>query len=168
MAYEGSSVELFSSASAASPTGSLGGARLSAMRLILSRRRCRSSGPYLMIRDDRFLVLVEPINHPDERADRPELAAPDRLARDPQGWHQAFELQMRVVGAAVDDPLAEDLGDNLTDPLGAETLLAGDLVIGPAFTQAREDALPPIGLGDDVRATTGFRDLVHAEPRLSL
>jgi hypothetical protein len=38
-----------------------------------------------------------------------------------------------VVDAAVDDPLAENFGDDLADPLGANPLLAGDLVIGPAF-----------------------------------
>ncbi|MGH6798507.1 MAG: hypothetical protein ACREDI_09030 [Roseiarcus sp.] len=40
---------------------------------------------------------------------------------------------MRVVGAAVDDPLAENFRDDLANPLGADALLAGDLVIGPAF-----------------------------------
>jgi hypothetical protein len=40
---------------------------------------------------------------------------------------------MRVVRAAVDDPLAENFGDDLADPLGADALLASDLVIGPAF-----------------------------------
>ncbi len=75
--------------------------------------------------------------------DRLELAAPDRLADDTQGGHQAFELQMRVVDAAVDDPLAENFRDDLADPLGADPLLAGDLVIGPAFAQSRENPLPP-------------------------
>ena len=65
--------------------------------------------------------------------DRLELAAPDRLSDEPQGGHQAFELQVCVVDAAVDDPLGENLRDDLANPLGADPLLAGDLVIGPAF-----------------------------------
>jgi hypothetical protein len=38
---------------------------------------------------------------------------------------------MRVVGAPVD----ENFRDDLANPLGADPLLAGDLVIGPAFAQ---------------------------------
>ena len=112
-------------------------------------------------------MLVEPVDHLDQRSDRLELAAPDRLSDDTQGRHQPFELQVSVVDAAVDDPLAENFRDDLANPLGADALLAGDLVIGPAFTQARKDALSPIGLGDDVRATTGFRGLFHFVPSLS-
>jgi hypothetical protein len=63
---------------------------------------------------------------------------------------------MRVVGATVDDPLAENVRHDLADPLGADPLLAGDLVIGPAVTQACEDALPPLGLGQNVEPPAGF------------
>jgi hypothetical protein len=94
--------------------------------------------PILIFRHDRLLVLVEPIDHLDERADRLELATPDRLADKTQGGHQAFELQMRVVGAAVDDPLAEDFRDDLANPLSADPLVGGDLVIRPAFSEPRE------------------------------
>jgi hypothetical protein len=73
----------------------------------------------------------------DERSDGLELAAPDRLADETQGGHQAFELQMRVIRAAVDDPLAKNFRDDLADPLGADPLLAGDLVIGPANKRAK-------------------------------
>ncbi|MBV8793322.1 MAG: hypothetical protein JO136_00150 [Hyphomicrobiales bacterium] len=104
----------------------------------------------------RLLVLVEPINHLDERADSVEFAARDRLVRDAQGRHQAFELQMRVVLAAVDDPFAENFLNDLADPLGADPLLAGDLVIGPAFAQPSEDALPALGFGHNVEPATGF------------
>jgi hypothetical protein len=38
-----------------------------------------------------------------------------------------------VVRAAIDDSLAENFRDDLANPLGADPLLAGDLVIGPAF-----------------------------------
>ena len=97
------------------------------------------------------------------------LSSPRPIASsgDPQGGHQAFELQMRVVGAAVDDPFAENLRDDLADPLGADALLAGDLVIGPAFAQPREDALPPLGLGQNVEPPTGFWGLFHNVPRFS-
>jgi hypothetical protein len=86
-------------------------------------------------------MLVEPVDHLDERSDRLKLAAPDRLSDDTQGGHQAFELQMRMVGAAVDDSLAENFRDDLANPLGADPLLAGDLVIGPAFSEPRENPL---------------------------
>jgi hypothetical protein len=42
---------------------------------------------------------------------------------------------MCVVDSAVDDPLAENFRDDLANPLGADPLLAGDLVIGPAFSE---------------------------------
>ncbi len=109
-----------------------------------------------MFRDDRILMLVEPVDQLDERRDRLELATPNRLADDTQGGHQAFELNMRVVGAAVDDPLAQNLRDDLADSLGAEALLAGDLVIGPAFAQPRKDPLPPLALGENIQSPTGF------------
>jgi hypothetical protein len=91
--------------------------------------------PIAVFYRDCILVLVEPVNHPDERADGLEVPAPDRFSDETQGWHEAFELQMRVVGASIDDPLAENLRDDLADPLGADALLPGDLVIGPTFAQ---------------------------------
>jgi hypothetical protein len=68
---------------------------------------------------------------------------------------------MRMVDAAVDHPLADNLRDNLPNSLDAEPLLAGDLVIGPAFAQPREDAFPALGLGEDVEAGAGFWNLFH-------
>jgi hypothetical protein len=56
---------------------------------------------------------------------------------------------------------AENFRDDLTDPLRADPLLAGDLVKGPAFAQAREDALPPLGLGQNVEPPAGFWGLFH-------
>ena len=47
--------------------------------------------------------------------------------------HEAFELQMRVVDAAVDHPFAESFRDDLANSLGANVLLASDFVIRPAF-----------------------------------
>jgi hypothetical protein len=55
--------------------------------------------PILMFRHHRLLVLVEPVDHLDQRADRLELAAPDRFSNETQGRHETFELQMRVVSA---------------------------------------------------------------------
>jgi hypothetical protein len=124
-------------------------------------------GPVLIFHRDRLLVPVEPIDDLDERSDRLELAAPDCFSDEAEGRHEAFELQMRVVGAPVDDPLAENLRDDLADPLGADPLLAGDLVISPAFAQACEDALPPLGLGENVEPPTGFWGLFHAVSRFS-
>jgi hypothetical protein len=72
--------------------------------------------PIRMFRHDRVLVLVEPIDHLDQRGDGLEFATPDRLADKTQGWHQAFELQVSVVDAAVDDPLAENFRDDLANP----------------------------------------------------
>jgi len=118
-------------------------------------------GAVIVFRHDRLLVLVEPVDHLDERSDGLELPAPDRLSDDAQGGHQAFELQMRVVDAAVVDPLAENFRHDLANPLGADPLLAGDLVIGLAFAQAREDALPALGLGRDVDPAAGFGGLFH-------
>ena len=100
-------------------------------------------------------MLVEPVDHLDERRDRLEFAAPDRLADDTQGGHQAFELQMGMVLAAVDDPLAENLRDDLADSLGADVLLAGDLVIGPAFFEPRENPLPPRRLAQNIKPPPG-------------
>jgi hypothetical protein len=44
---------------------------------------------------------------------------------------------VRVVDAAVDDPLAKNFRDDLANPLRADGLLAGDLVIRPAFSEPR-------------------------------
>jgi hypothetical protein len=101
-------------------------------------------------------VLVEPVDHLDQRSNGLELATPDRLADEAQGRHQAFELQMRVVRASVDDPLAQNFRDDLANPLGADALLAGDLVIGPVFAQLGENPLPPGGLAENVEPPTVF------------
>jgi hypothetical protein len=114
MTYEGVSAKVFSSPSPVSSAASQSaGWRLSTRRLTLSSRRCRVT----VFRHHRLLMLVEPVDHLDERGDRLELSAPDRLADDTQGGHQAFELQVRVVDAAVDDPLAENFRDDLANPL---------------------------------------------------
>jgi hypothetical protein len=89
-------------------------------------------------------------------------SAPDGLSDDTQGGHQPFELQVCVVDAAVYDPLAENFRDDLANPLGADALLAGDLVISPAYAQLSENALPPLGLGQNVEPSTGFWGLLHA------
>ena len=81
-------------------------------------------GVVTVFRHDRLLMLVEPVDHLDERSDRLELAAPDRLSDDTQGGHQAFELQVSTVDAPVDDPLGENFRDDLADPLRADPLLA--------------------------------------------
>src|ERR1700733_8857045 len=121
MAYEGISVKLFSWSSVPCAAASRStGWRLSAMRLILSSRRCRLLRAVTVFRPDRLRMLVEPVDHLDQRGGRLELATPDRLADDPHGGHQAFELQMRVVDATVDHALIENFRDDLPDPLGAE------------------------------------------------
>jgi hypothetical protein len=112
-------------------------------------------------------MLVEPVDHLDERSDRLELAAPDRLADDPQGGHQAFELQVSVVDAAVDDPLIENFRDDLPDPLGADALLAGDLIIGPAFSEPRENPLSVRGLAQNVEPPPGCWSLFNIVPHFS-
>jgi hypothetical protein len=118
MTYEGVSAKVFSSPSPVSSAASQSaGWRLSTRRLTLSSRRCRVT----VFRHHRLLMLVEPVDHLDERGDRLELSAPDRLADDTQGGHQAFELQVRVVDAAVDDPLARELPRRSGEPAPALT-----------------------------------------------
>ena len=102
--------------------------------------------PVLIFRHHRLLMLVEPIDHLDERGDGLELSAPDRLADEAQGRHQAFALQMRVVGAAVDHAFAKHFRDDLANALRADALVSGDLIIGPAFAQPVENPLSPGGL----------------------
>ena len=68
-------------------------------------------------------------------ATRLQLAAPDRLPNDTQGGHQPFELQVSVVGAAIDDPL-----------------VAGDLIIRPAFSEPRENPRSPGGLAQTLKS----------------
>jgi hypothetical protein len=91
------------------------------------------------------------------------IACPD----DPQGGHQPFELQMRMVDSAVDHPLVDNLRGDLPDPLDAQPLVPGDLVIHPALAQPREDALPALGLGQDVEAPAGFWGLFQDVPPFS-
>jgi hypothetical protein len=100
--------------------------------------------------------LSKPIDHLDERADRLELSASDRLLSDKtQGGHQAFELQVRVVGAAVDDPFSQDFRDDLANSLSADPLVAVDLVIRPAFSEPRENPRSPRGLAQNVKPPPG-------------
>jgi hypothetical protein len=74
---------------------------------------------------------------------------------------------MRMVAAAVDPPLAENFRDDLANPLGADPLLAGDLVIGPALAQARENALPSRGFAENVEPPPGCWCLFRAVPSFS-
>ena len=104
MAYAGFSTDSFSSASAVETSGSSrSGAEIVDEAVDLVEQTLPLLWAVTVFRHDRLLVLVEPVDHLDERSDRLELPAPDRLSDDTQGGHQAFELQMRVVGAAVDD-----------------------------------------------------------------
>jgi hypothetical protein len=117
--------------------------------------------PIGMFRHDGVLVLVEPIDHLDQRGDGLELPTPDRLSNETQGWHQAFELQMRVVDASVNDPLAQNFRDDLANSLRADALLAGDLVIGPAFAEPSENPLSSRGLAQNIEPPTGLWGLFH-------
>jgi hypothetical protein len=73
-----------------------------------------------------------------------------------------------VVDAAVDDPLAENFRDDLANPLRADALLAGNLVIRPALSEPRENALPPRGLAQNVEPPPGCWSLVHGSCLASL
>ena len=106
---------------------------------------------YKCICHDRGLVLVEPVDHLDQRGDGLQLAAPDRFADDTQGGHQAFELQV----SAVDEyrPLSSVL-----DPSGARCaecaismwpLEAATIVTPPAKRACVNiwTSFPPLGSG---------------------
>ena len=95
MAYTGISAKSFSwpSVTGAAASSSAGW-RLSTMRLTLSSRRCRSFRPIRMFRHDRVLVLVEPIDHLDQRGDRLEL--PD--ARSPRRRYARRASGVRAAG----------------------------------------------------------------------
>jgi hypothetical protein len=73
----------------------------------------------------------------------------------------------RCAWSAVDHPFIENFRDDLPDPLGAEALLAGDLVISPAFSEPREDALPALDLAQNIEPPAGFWSLFHNVPRFS-
>jgi hypothetical protein len=122
----------------------------------------RSSGPYLYFATTvswclsrRSITLISGAT----ALTSPRLIASPTIRK---AGIKAFELQMGVVDAAVDDPLAENFRDDLANPLGADSLLAGDLVLHPAFAQACEDGLPPLGLGQNVEPPAGFWGLFHA------
>jgi hypothetical protein len=66
-----------------------------------------------------------------------------------------------VVGTALDDPLAENLRYDLANPLRAQALVPGDLVIGPALAHAGEDPLGPGGAGDDVKPRARGLSVMH-------
>ena len=73
---------------------------------------------------------------------------------------------MSVVDAAVDDPLAENFRDDLANPLRADALLAGDLVIRPAFAEPRENPLPPRGLAQNIEPPPGCWSLFQVDASL--
>jgi hypothetical protein len=68
------------------------------------------------------------------------VTSPSAIAGEPHRRLEAGQLQFGVLRLFVDDALLERLSDDLAHALGGHPLLAGDLVIGPALTQPREDA----------------------------
>ncbi len=91
-----------------------------------------------------LLVAVEPVEHLEERGDRPDVAALDRIGRDLHRRPKAGKLQLGVVAVLVGEALRERLAHDLADALGREPLLLGDLIIGRALAQAGEDARPSL------------------------
>ena len=65
------------------------------------------------------LIAVEAVDHPDERPDRPDVAARERVACDPHRPAQPIDLHMGVRGAFERLARFQELGDDLADaPLG--------------------------------------------------
>ena len=105
----------------------------------------------------RLLVVVEPVEHFHQRRDRLDVASADRLARRPERRLEPRQLQERMVRVVLDLALLERLGDDLARAPRGDSLLAGDLLIGPAVAQPGKNALPPRRLAEARQRLPGRR-----------
>ena len=65
-------------------------------------------------------------------------------ARELHRRKEAIQLQLRMIGAAVDRPLLQNLGDDLPDALGAYAFLARNLLVACAFPEPGKYPLPTL------------------------
>jgi hypothetical protein len=112
----------------------------------------------------RLVAAGDPVEGLEIGRDGLDLAAGDGFAGKPRRRRKTRQLHFHVVGAVVDRPLPQDLGDDLSHALGGQPLGQRDLVIGPALAKLGEDASPPddpiVGVEPPLRR--GRRLLIHA------
>ena len=89
------------------------------------------------------LVAIEPVEHLEVGRDGRHVARGDRFGRELHHRREAVQLQLRVVGAAVDRPFLQNLGHDLANARAGHALLARDLIVAQALAQARENSPPP-------------------------
>jgi hypothetical protein len=66
-----------------------------------------------------------------------------------------------MIGAAIDRPFLQNLGDDLPDALAAHGFLARNLLVARAFPQPGEDPLPPRHLAEPAQMPAHRRHLLH-------
>ena len=91
--------------------------KFAAMRLILSMSFLRASSSYFSLALGDRLITVEPIEHLQIGRDGADVAGCDGFGRELHHGREAIQLQLRMIGAAVDRPFLQDLGDDLPDAL---------------------------------------------------
>jgi hypothetical protein len=90
-----------------------------------------------------------------------DVAGGDRFGRQLHHRRETIQLQLGMIGAAVDRPFLQDLGDDLPDPLAAHGFLARNLLVACAFPQPGEDPLPPRHLAERAQMPAQRRCLLN-------
>src|ERR1700722_17580836 len=89
------------------------------------------------------LVAIEPVERLEIRRDRGKVAGGDPLCRKLNRWSEAVQLQLRMLGPAIDPALPQLLRNDLPDAGRTHALFGRGLVIGEALAQLGEHAPSP-------------------------
>ena len=117
--------------------------------------------------DGGRLVAVQPIQRLEVRSDRRNVAGGDGLGPELHGGSEAIQLQLGMIGVAVDRTLLQLLGHDLADARAAQAFLSRDFVIGEALAQPVEDPSPPEDHAVNAQPPALSRRLVFNHPTLS-